>query len=177
MNLIFEEGMYSLTNDLEQLVKALRDAGVQFEIVGGVAVNAHIFLEHRSRSFVTRDIDVLIRRNDLEQVAKATESLGSEAVHLVFAGEKSRTTQAQPHPELHPEEKHLSGIAIPVAPLRDLLQMKLNAFRLKDLVHIEILDDAGLITPAVERELPEILQQRLTEARQRIAADKPDVEG
>jgi hypothetical protein len=196
VNLTFEAGMYSLANDLEQVIQALRAAGVIFEVVGGVAVNAHIFASHRSRSFVTRDIDLLIRRSDLDRVAKAGESLGyrakrmmggytlirpeqvlAEAVHLLFVGEKSKTTQPLPHPELHPEEKRMFGLAIPVAPVRDLLQMKLSALRPKDLVHIEILDEAGLITPALERQLPPMLQDRLQAARQQIAENQPDVDG
>src|ERR1019366_4403249 len=138
----------------------------------GVAVNAQIFLLHRSRSFVTRDIDVLIHRSDLERAARAAEPLGyrarkmmggytlirpeqdlAEAVHLIFVGEKSKSTQPLPHPEIHPEEKHLLGITIPVAPLKDLLQMKLNSLRPKDLIHIETLDDVGVITLPLEREL------------------------
>jgi hypothetical protein len=82
-----------------------------------------------------------------------------------------------PHPELHPEEKHLFDIAIPVAPIADLLQMKLNSLRPKDLIHLEILDDVGLITPDLELQLPPALQERLEEARKLIAANKPDVEG
>src|SRR5438270_13741562 len=108
VNLIFEAGMYSLSNDLEQIVTALREAGVRFEVVGGVAVNAHIFSLQRSRSFVTRDIDLLVYRSDLQRVAKAAEPLGyrakkmmggytlirpeqdvAEAIHLLFVGEKS----------------------------------------------------------------------------------------
>jgi len=196
VNLVFEAGMYSLSNDLEQIVKALRIAGVNFEIIGGVAVNAHIFLKHRSRSFVTRDIDVLIHRSDLQRAATAAEPLGyqakkmmggytlirgghqlAESVHLFFVGEKSKSTQPIPHPDLHPEEKDFLGIAVPVAPLRDLLQMKLSSFRPKDLVHLEILDEAGLITPALEGELPPQLRERLQEARRLIAEDKPDIEG
>ncbi len=83
VNLVFEAGMYSLTNDLAQIIQALRDASVQFEVVGGVAVNAHIFASHRSRSFVTRDIDVLIHRRDLEQTARAAESLGYRAKKMM----------------------------------------------------------------------------------------------
>jgi hypothetical protein len=79
INPIFESGMHMLVNDLERIVTALRDAGVHFEVVGGVAVNAHIFSLHRSRSFVIRDIDVLIHRNDLERAAKAAEPLGYRA--------------------------------------------------------------------------------------------------
>jgi hypothetical protein len=196
VNIIFEAAMYSLINDLERIVKALRDAGVPFEVVGGVAVNAHILPLHRSRSFVTRDIDLLVHRSDLQQVAGAAEPLGyrarkmmggytliraeqdlAEAVHLIFVGEKSKSTQPYPHPELHPEEKQLFGITVPVAPLKDLLHMKLNSLRPKDLIHLETLDDAGLITRSLELELPLALQDRLRDARKQIAENKPDVEG
>src|SRR5579863_1574200 len=150
-NLLFEAGMYSLSNDLERIVKVLQDAGVRFEIVGGVAVNAHILTKNRSRSFVTRDIDVLLHRSDIERVAKAAEPFGytarkimggfmlirpeqdaAEAVHILFAGERSKSTQPLPHPELCPEGKRLFDLNVPVAPLRDLIQMKLSSFRPKD---------------------------------------------
>ena len=196
VNIVFEAAMYLLINDLERIVKALRDAGVDFEVVGGVAVNAHIVALHRSRTFVTRDIDLLVDRNDLQRIAEAAESLGyrakkmmggyalirpeqhlAEAVHLVFVGEKSKSTQPLPHPALHPEDKQLFGVAIPVAPLQDLVQMKLTALRPKDLIHLEILDEAGLISPIIERGLPPGLLERLKEARQQIAENQPDVEG
>jgi hypothetical protein len=196
VNLVFEAGMYSLSGDVGNIVKALREAGVSFEIVGGVAVNSHILPLHRSRSFVTRDIDVLLDRNDLERAAKAAEPLGyrakkmmggytlirleqelAEAVHLLFAGEKSKSTHLLPYPRLHPEERDFLGISVPIAPRRDLLQMELTSFRPKDLVHLEILDEAGLITPALEKDLPLVLRQRLGEARKQIADGKPDIEG
>ncbi len=196
VNLVFESGMYSLVNDIEAIVKVLRDAGVQFEVIGGVAVNVHILSLRRSRSFVTRDIDLLLHRSDLERAATAAQTLGyrakkmmggymlirpeqdiAEAVYLIIVGEKSKSTQPFPHPELHPEEKNLFGITIPVAPLTDLLHMKLNSLRPKDLLHLETLDDVGLITPDVERQLPPVLQDRLEEARKQIAANKPDIEG
>jgi hypothetical protein len=101
----------------------------------------------------------------------------AEAVHLLFAGEKSKSAQPLPHPALRPEEKDFLGITVPVAPLRDLLQMKLTSFRPKDLVHLEILDEAGLITPALEEDLPLVLRERLGDVRKQIAADKPDIEG
>ena len=195
VNLVFEAGMYSLSGDVGNIVKALREAGVSFEIVGGVAVNSHILPLHRSRSFVTRDIDVLLDRNDLERAAKAAEPLGyrakkmmggytlirleqelAEAVHLLFAGEKSKSTHLLPYPRLHPEERDFLGISVPIAPRRDLLQMELTSFRPKDLVHLEILDEAGLITPALEKDLPLVLRQRLGEARKQIADGKPDIE-
>jgi hypothetical protein len=96
---------------------------------------------------------------------------------LLFAGKKSKSSQPYPHPEIHPEETHLLNLRIPVAPLIDLLAMKLNSLSPKDIIHIEILDDVSLISPDVERELPPALRERLDEARKIIAENKPDVEG
>jgi len=101
----------------------------------------------------------------------------AEAVRLIFVGEKSKSTQPLAHPQLNPEEKDFLGIVVPVASLQDLLQMKLSSLGPKDLVHLEILDEAGLIPPALEGELPLLLQERLSEARKQIADDKPDIEG
>ena len=44
--------------------------------------------------------------------------------------------------------------------------MKLSSYRLKDQVHVQIMDAAGLITPAVEKTLPAILLTRLQHVRQ-----------
>jgi hypothetical protein len=195
VNLIFESGMHSLVNDLENITRALHAAGVRFEVIDGVAVNAHILPLHRSRSFVTRDIDILVNRSDLSRITAAAEELGyqakkkvggytlirpqqelAEAIHLIFAGEKSKSTQLSPHPELDPRNMQLFGIAVPVAPLADLIQMKLNSLRPKDIIHLETLDEVGLITPVIEGKLSPVLQDRLKEARKQIADSKPDVE-
>ena len=94
----------------------------------------------------------------------------------MLAGENSKTTQTHPHPDIHPEVKHLFGVKVPVAPLRDLLRMKLTSLRPKDLTHIETLHEAGLITPSIESALPADLRNRLAQARKVIADSQPDVE-
>jgi hypothetical protein len=43
--------------------------------------------------------------------------------------------------------------------------MKLTSFCLKDQVHIQDLESAGLITPEVEASLPEEMQARLRHVR------------
>lgn len=193
VNLLFEQGMYSLMDDLNKIVSVLRDAQVPFEVVGGVAVNAHVLEAQRSRSFVTRDIDLLVRRDDLDAIVEAASRAGyegkrtmggflliregqepAEAVHLLFAGEKPRSTHPLSNPDIAPEEKHLAqfGITVPVAPLRDLVQMKLNSFRPKDETHIETLDRCGLITAAVEAGLPDVLRERLEAARERYGEEE-----
>ena len=187
--------MYTLIDDLEQIVKVLHRAGVLFEVVGGVAVNAHLLNSHRSRTFVTRDIDLLIRREDLAAIVTAAEASGyqgrkmfggfallkpnqelAEAVHLLFANEKTRAAQVFPNPDVHPETKHLSefGMSVPVVRLPDLVRMKLTSFRPKDETHIEILDECGLISPELAASLPDILKTRLEEARSRYSTDEFD---
>ena len=42
-------------HSIETIVKALNDAGVEYIIVGGVAVNAHGFVR------MTRDLDLVLR--------------------------------------------------------------------------------------------------------------------
>jgi predicted nucleotidyltransferase len=192
VNLLFEHGMYSLMDDLHRIVTILRDAKVPFAVVGGVAVNAYVLAVRRSRSFVTRDIDLLVDRSDLEDIIAVAQTAGytgrgtaggfmlirpeqdpAEAVHLLFAGERPRSTHPIPNPPIHAEEKDLPefGISVPVASLRDLIQMKLNSFRPKDETHLETLDRCGLITSEIESSLPPVLADRLAQARARFASE------
>lgn len=94
--------MFTLIDNLEKIVGVFTDAGIVYEVIDGVAVNAHIFALHRSRSFVTRDIELLIL--------------------LIFSGERYRSTQPSPHPDVQPEMKSLFGLmTLPVAPLSEYL--------------------------------------------------------
>ena len=52
-----------------------------------------------------------------------------------------------------------------IAPVVDLVHMKLTSFRLNDQVHIQDLDRAGLITPEIELTLSALLLARLQEVR------------
>jgi len=52
-----------------------------------------------------------------------------------------------------------------IAPVADLVRMKLTSFRLKDKVDIQDLDSAHLITAEIEGALPEALRGRLAEVR------------
>ena len=54
-----------------------------------------------------------------------------------------------------------------IAPVADLVRMKLTNFRLNDKVQIQIqdLDAVGLITPEIKAALSELLRERLREAR------------
>jgi hypothetical protein len=52
-----------------------------------------------------------------------------------------------------------------VAPVIDLVHMKLTSFRLKDKVHIQDMDSVGLIPPEIEATVSAILAARLAEVR------------
>lgn len=127
---------------------------------------------------LTRDLDVAIERKDFDairSVAEAAgfryrcegddpifESAGRRVVHLVFIGEKVRPGDLLPIPASEPTRTD-KGILI--APVADLVRMKLTSFRLKDKVHIQDMDSVGLITAEIEQGLPEALRERLKEVR------------
>lgn len=85
------------------------------------------------------------------------------AVHLICIGEKVRPEYPESVPELSPAVETAEGILL--APVADLVRMKLTSYRLKDRVHIQDLDGVGLITPEVEQNLSPELRRRLAETR------------
>jgi hypothetical protein len=133
---------------------------------------------------LTKDIDIVVRREDLDRIAKAAEPFGFEhrhvagvdmltrsdqpsarrAVHMVFAGEKVRPEYVEPAPSLG-ETHEIRGLRL--IPLAELVRMKLTSFRAKDEAHIKDLDDAGLITAEIETGLTGPLLERLAQARAR----------
>ena len=72
------------------------------------------------------------------------------AIHVVFLNEKVRPRYVESVPASEPARTK-EGILI--APVVDLVHMKLTSFRLKDKVHIQDMDGVGLITPEIEATL------------------------
>ena len=85
------------------------------------------------------------------------------AVHLVFAGRASKVKTILSRSRIRFRNDHREGFLI--APVVDLVHMKLTSYRLKDQVHIQDLDHAGLITPEIEQTLSPALLTRLKEVR------------
>ena len=161
---------------------ALDAAGIPYRVVGGFAVFLHIDPVNPMAARLTKDVDVAIDRHDLDAIRTALQPHGfthrhvagvdmfldarhpgaRSAVHAVFIGEKVRPEYLEPVPGSAPE-RNKKGILI--APVADLVRMKLTSFRLKDKVHLQDLDGVGLITPEIEQSLPEPLCQRLAEVR------------
>jgi len=131
---------------------------------------------------LTKDVDVGLSRQDLDRVRETLEPYGFTfrhvagvdmfldrqhpgargAVHLVFLNEKVRPAYVEAVPASEPSRTK-EGLCI--APVVDLVHMKLTSFRLKDKVHIQDMDAVGLITPEIEATLSPILAERLAEVR------------
>ncbi|MDQ6664427.1 MAG: hypothetical protein M3Z23_08540, partial [Acidobacteriota bacterium] len=113
----------------------------------------------RDQIMLTRDVDIMIRRSDLDRVKEASERYGFR-LRLICSGERVRPDQA-PNPALAPEQIIVHGGEVAVIAVADLVRMKLNSYRDKDRVHVRGMDAARLITLEVERGLPEQLRARL----------------
>lgn len=175
---------------LEQLIgvaarlkSAFDSAGVDYRIVGGLAVFLHVRDRDQLAARATRDVDVAVRRCDLERIVAAAAALGFEfhhaagvdmlvdrqapkarsAVHFVFLDEKVRPDYLEPVPAMTECVRTEDGLLLVSVP--DLVRMKLTSFRLKDQVHIQDLDGVGLITPDVELGLSPQLRERLEHVR------------
>src|SRR5205814_2974647 len=121
VNLVFEERLFNLVGILDKITEPLVAANIPHEVIGGLAVLIHVEEADPTHSVLTRDVDLLIRRSDLERVIAVAESQGfrfrhaaaldmllygdkaASAVHLLFTGERVKSSQVVPNPELSPE--------------------------------------------------------------------------
>jgi len=141
---------------------ALEAAGVPYAVAGGNAVAAWVATVDAGAVRNTQDVDILLRRRDLEAAARALTAVGfvrrhvagmdifldgpeakaRDAVHIVMAGEKVRPEYAAPAPDVNEAEK---PDQFRVVALESLVKMKLASFRLKDQVHLQDMLEVGLI--------------------------------
>jgi hypothetical protein len=182
-NVVFDEMEARLLNLLDRAEAVLRDAGVAHRIVGGVAVYLHVSNAEEEAGRLTRDVDVAIRREDLDRISEAATRHGfvlrhvagldmlldaakpkaRSGIQLVFAGEKVRPDYPESAPDIAGEPAVVRGYWL--MPVPDLVRMKLTSFRLKDRVHIQDMDEVGLITAEIEAELSGVLRERLAHIR------------
>ncbi len=186
INTMFEERLFELVGVVHKISNALAEQDLPYELVGGLAVLIHVEEVNPELTSLTRDVDLMVRRNDLEAVKQAAARHGfrfrhtrgvdmlmygdtdsaRSAVHLLFSGELVSPNQASPNPPIQPVRKHIQGGEVMVIPVRDLIRMKLSSYRLKDQVHIKTMDAARLITPEIEASLTTELAARLRHVRE-----------
>lgn len=163
---------------LLRATKALREAGIAYAVSGGNAVAAWVTRVDEAAVRNTQDVDILIRRADLDAVKSALgkagfvyrhaasldmfldgpQSKAHDAVHIIFAGEKVRPDEPMPNPDVTDSEP---ADAYQILTLPALVQIKLTAFRDKDRVHLRDLIDVGLIDVSWCSRFPQPLADRL----------------
>ena len=168
-----------VTRRLERICRALEEASVPFALVGGQAVAVWVATRDPAAVRTTKDIDVLIHRDDLPQARAAALSVGMDyfevlgvgmfldrddpnprhAVHLVWAGEKVRPNYDFPSPTI--DQREILEGGIPVVSLSGLVLMKLLSNRDQDRVHLRDMIDVGLITRDMLEHVPPELATRL----------------
>ncbi len=184
VNSFFEKRVEQLFELAHVVQQAFDAAGLEYRVVGGLATDLYVEEAEQDAGRLTKDIDLAVRRTDLERIKQAVEPFGlcyqhvkgvdmlvqaeqpsaRRAVHLLFAGEKVRPDAVEATPQLGPP-RIVRGIRL--TPIADLVRMKLTSFRARDEAHIKDLDEAGLITPDVETGLSPVLAERLALTRAR----------
>ena len=159
---------------LLRMAAAFRAAGIPYAVVGGNAVAAWVSTVDEAAVRNTRDVDVLVRREDMPAIIQALEQNGffyrhvagmdvfldrpegsaRDAVHLIFAEEMVRPGEPSPNPPVTDSEE---GDLFRVISLKALVSIKLTAFRDKDRTHLRDMLEVGLIDaswlPSFDQEL------------------------
>ena len=171
---------------LERTAQTLDAAGIDYAVIGGNAVAAWVSRVDEAAVRNTRDVDILIRRADLDAAIRAMQAAGftyrhvrgidmfldgpgakaRDAVHVIFAAEKVRDDDVVPAPDVTDSEWDQS---FRVVSLQALVRMKLTSFRRKDQMHLIDLLDLELIDVSWLPRLPSQLADRLQEL-----IDNPD---
>ena len=173
-----ERAVAKVRDRLLRATTALNETGVPYAVVGGNAVASWVATIDEGAVRNTRDIDLLVRRSDLPAITAALEQADfvrdelldvvmfrdgadgkpSEAVHLLFAGEKIRPDHVLPAPEIQTVNDPAN---FPVIALESLLLMKLMSNRRKDQVHVQDMIGVRLIDRLWLAKLPPELADRL----------------
>ena len=165
-------------------VRALEQAKVPYAVVGGNAVAAWVSRVDEAAVRNTRDVDILLRRADLDKARSALEAAGffyrrvanqgrhgnlelfldgpkagaRDALRIVFASEKVRDNSPVTSPDVMDSE---AADEFRLVSLEALVKMKLAAFRDKDRTHLRDLIEVGLLDASWIPRLPAELGQRL----------------
>jgi hypothetical protein len=147
---------------LDRAVAALEGANVPYAVAGGNAVAAWVSRVDEAAVRNTQDVDLLLRREDLDRARQALEPIGfvfrhvksidmfldgpaataRDAIHIVFASEKVTADSLTASPDV--SQADATG-PFRVVDLEPLVQMKLTSYRLKDRVHLLDMISVGLI--------------------------------
>jgi hypothetical protein len=173
-----ERAVLKVRERLLRATGALNRAGIPYAVVGGHAVASWVATVDEGAVRNTRDVDLLVRREDLPAITTALEGVGfirgevmdvtmfldgpnakpSESIHLLFSGEKVKVEYPYPNPPLKTVD---DPGEYKVLELEELLLMKLLSNRDKDRTHIRDLIALGMIDRTWLDRVPAELVERL----------------
>jgi hypothetical protein len=173
-----ERAVEKVRDRLLRSTAALEAAGVPYAVIGGNAVMAWVEQVDESAVRFTQDVDLVLRREDLDRAAEALGKAGfvhrraagvemfldgpgakaRDAVHVIFSGEKVRPEYHAPVPDVSEAESFKS---YRVLALEALVRMKLTSYRDKDKTHLRDMLDVGLIDASWPARYPAELAARL----------------
>lgn len=163
---------------LRRATSALETNGIRYAVIGGNAVASWVSRVDEAAVRNTQDVDILIRREDLEAAKTAMTVAGfvyrhaasidmfldgpdakaRDAVHVIFANEKVRNDYLFPAPDVTESEVSAN---LSVLSLDALVRMKLTSFRDKDKTHLRDFIEVGLVDATWPARLPSELGARL----------------
>jgi hypothetical protein len=173
-----ERAVAKVRERLLRATTALNQLGVPYAVIGGNAVASWVATVDEGAVRNTRDVDLLVLRSDLPAIQAALEQAGfvrddvlevvmfrdgpegkpSEALHLLFAGEKARPEHLLPAPDIQTVQDPAN---FRVLTLDMLVVMKLMSNWDKDRTHLRDLIGIGLLDAGWLPRLPDQLAQRL----------------
>jgi hypothetical protein len=173
-----ERAVEKVRDRLLRSTAALEAAGVPYAVIGGNAVMAWVEQADEAAVRFTQDVDLVLRRDDLERAKTALEKAGfvhrrsagiemfldgpgakaRDAVHVIFSGEKVRPEYVAPVPDV---AESVSFKSFRVLSLEAVVRMKLTSNRRKDQVHLLDMLGVGLIDATWPARYPPELAARL----------------
>ena len=173
-----ERAVEKVRDRLLRSTAALEAAGVPYAVIGGNAVMAWVEQADEAAVRFSQDVDLVLRRDDLERAKAALEKAGfvhrrsagiemfldgpgakaRDAVHVIFSGEKVRPEYVAPVPDV---AESVSFKSYRVLSLEAVVRMKLTSNRRKDQVHLLDMLGVGLIDATWPARYPPELAARL----------------
>jgi hypothetical protein len=179
------QGIEKVKDRLRRATQALAGAGIDYAVIGGNAVAAWVSRVDDSVVRATRDVDLLVRRDDMGAIKEVMEAAGfiyrsvsilagkgriemfldgpgakaRDGVHLIFAGEKVGKESLEASPEV--EQIDASSTEFRLLDLLALVTMKLTSYRRKDQVHLLDMIEIGQVDHSWLERVPASLRDRL----------------
>ncbi len=159
---------------------ALNAIQANYAVAGGNAVAVWVARVDRTAIPFTQDVDILVRRSEFDQIRAALESAGfvyrhlrgidvfldgpngrpRNGIHLIYANEQVRPGEPAPNPD--PSDSERADEDFRILSLDALVQIKLTALREKDVDHLQLMLELGLIDRTwLDRVLPSLRDRLL----------------